>query len=181
MSPWSVGRSFRRGSWPSFFAVNWRLLVCERSRQIHVALYGAEPHARVEFCPRALAPGDGRTLIKCCLLERGIERAGSTTIVPWGATLEEVRDSLEKQGGTGAIENNLKTRKSIEALVAKANVTDGPWVDESIAQQEEETAEPAAEEKPKKPAKKAAKKTAEAKSDEPKEPKKKSAKSKSSE
>ena len=97
------------------------------------------------------------------------------------ATPEEVRDSIEKQGGTGAIENNLKTRKSIEALVAKAKVTDGPWVDESIAAEEGSEAEPATEEKPKKPAKKATKKAAEAKSDEPKETKKKSAKSKSSE
>ncbi len=101
------------------------------------------------------------------------------------ASPEEVRESLAKQGGPGAIENNLKTRKSIEALVEKAKVTDGPWVDESIANVEE-GAEPEAEaeakeEKPKKAAKKATKKTAEAKSDEPKETKKKTAKSKSNE
>jgi len=96
------------------------------------------------------------------------------------ATPEEVRDSIEKQGGTRAIENNLKTRKSIEALVAKAKVTDGPWVDESLASEEGSEVEAAAEEKPKKPVKKATKKAAEAKSDEPKETKKKSAKSKSS-
>ena len=96
------------------------------------------------------------------------------------ATPEEVRDSIEKQGGTRAIENNLKTRKSIEALVAKAKVTDGPWVDESLASEEGSEVEPAAEEKPKKPVKKATKKAAEAKTDEPKETKKKSAKSKSS-
>lgn len=73
------------------------------------------------------------------------------------STPEEVRESLEKQGGTGSIENNLRTRKSIEALIAKAKVTDGEWVDESLAQTE-------SEEKPKKaakkePAKKAAKKS----------------------
>ena len=96
------------------------------------------------------------------------------------ATPEEVRDSIEKQGGTRAFENNLKTRKSIEALVAKAKVTDGPWVDESLASEEGSEVEAAAEEKPKKPVKKATKKAAEAKSDEPKETKKKSAKSKSS-
>ena len=100
------------------------------------------------------------------------------------ASPEEVRESLAKQGGPGAIENNLKTRKSIEALVAKANVTDGPWVDESIAGEvgdEAEAEADAMEDKPKKAAKKATKKTAEAKSDEPKETKKKTAKSKSSE
>lgn len=79
------------------------------------------------------------------------------------STADEVRESLAKQGGTGTIENNLRTRKSIEALVAKAKVTEGEWVDESVG-------EPA-EEKPKKAAK------AKAKSAEPKEAKKKTAKS----
>ena len=50
----------------------------------------------------------------------------------------------------------MKTRKAIEAIVAKAKVSDGPWVDEDAAV-------PDKEEKPKKaktksPAKKAAKK-----------------------
>ena len=73
------------------------------------------------------------------------------------ASADEIRESLEKQGGgVENIRNNLKTRKAIEAVVAKAKVTDGEWVDEA------ET--PAVEEKPKKgkakkePAKKAAKK-----------------------
>lgn len=92
------------------------------------------------------------------------------------STPEEVKESLTKQGGTGTIENNLKTRKSIEALVAKAKVTDGPWVEESL-EGSGDGAE-AAEEKPKKTAKP---KPAKAKSDEPKETKKKSAKSKSAE
>ena len=96
------------------------------------------------------------------------------------ATPEEVRSSFEQQGGTTAIENNLKTRKSIEALVAKAKVADGPWVDESIAEGEEGGPEADASEAEDKP-NKAAKKTAKAKSDEPKETKKKTAKSKSGE
>lgn len=67
------------------------------------------------------------------------------------APLEDIRKSLESaEGGSGLdnIRNNLKTRKSIEAVVAKAKVTDGPWVDEKAA------AEVAAEtqEKPKKKA-----------------------------
>ena len=83
-------------------AAAWTLVGCERSRQIHVALYGAEPHARVDFCPRAVAAAGGRTLIKCCLLERGIERMGSTMVVPWGATLEEVRQALRVLTGVAA-------------------------------------------------------------------------------
>ncbi|MGH9946898.1 MAG: trigger factor [Pyrinomonadaceae bacterium] len=64
------------------------------------------------------------------------------------SSLEEMKESIAKQGGTGAIENNLRTRKSIEALIAKAKITDGPWVDESKVD--------AKEEKPKKAAKKKA-------------------------
>lgn len=84
-------------------------------------------------------------------------------------TPEEVTASLEKQGGTGTIANNLRTRKSIEAIVEHAKVTDGPWVDESLAEADAAADSAVAdEEKPKKaekkkaPAKKAAKsKTAE--------------------
>lgn len=90
-------------------------------------------------------------------------------------TPEELKASLEKQGGTATIENNLKTQKSIEALIAKAKVTEGPWVDDSLGEAPE-SAE--GEEKPKKAAKA---KTAKAASDEPKETKKKTAKSKSAE
>ncbi len=74
------------------------------------------------------------------------------------ASTDEIRESLEKQGGgVDNIRNNLKTRKAIEAVMEKAKITKGEWVDESLAQ-------PEAEEKPKKaakkkePAKKAAKK-----------------------
>lgn len=73
------------------------------------------------------------------------------------ASPDEIRQSLEKQGGgVDNIRNNLKTRKTIEAVVAAAKVTDGPWVDESAA-----AAEPAEkEEKPKKPRKAREKKAA---------------------
>ena len=80
-------------------AAAWTLVGCERSRQIHVALYGAEPAARVDFCPRELSRVDGPTLMKCCLRERGIERAGSAMVVPWGATLDEVRQALRELTG----------------------------------------------------------------------------------
>jgi FKBP-type peptidyl-prolyl cis-trans isomerase (trigger factor) len=70
------------------------------------------------------------------------------------STPDEVRQSLEKQGG--GIENirsNLSTRKSIEAVIQKVKVKHGEWVDESAMPAE-------TEEKPKKAApkkKKAAK------------------------
>jgi hypothetical protein len=73
----------------------WTLLGCERSRQIHSELYGAEPAARVEMCPRVRAGARSEpTLVKCCLRERGIEADGGIVVVPWGATLEEVREAL---------------------------------------------------------------------------------------
>jgi hypothetical protein len=74
----------------------WTLVGCERSRQIHVALYGAEPAERIDFCPALTAPTDEPTLLKCCLRERGIERAGARMTVPWGASLEEVRAALRE-------------------------------------------------------------------------------------
>ena len=78
-------------------AAPWTLLGCERSRQIHVELYGAEPAARVEMCPRVRAgTPSAPTLVKCCLRERGIESDGELVVVPWGATLEEVRAALHR-------------------------------------------------------------------------------------
>ncbi|MEO8042994.1 MAG: trigger factor, partial [Acidobacteriota bacterium] len=69
------------------------------------------------------------------------------------STPEELRKSLEQQGGEGTIENNLRTRKSIEALIAKAKVADGEWIDEKAAAAVSESRK---EEKPKKAAKKKA-------------------------
>jgi len=71
------------------------------------------------------------------------------------ASADEIRESLEKQGGgVDSIRNNLKTRKAIEAVVAKAKVSDGPWIDENQEAVSEEN-QTAAEkkEKPKKSAK----------------------------
>jgi hypothetical protein len=73
---------------------DWVLVGCERSRQIHRHVYGDEPPS-VELCPRELAgPTDTFTITKCCLLEDRIERDGRTVVVPWGASLAEVREGL---------------------------------------------------------------------------------------
>jgi hypothetical protein len=79
---------------------DWLLLGCERSLQFHRHFYGDEPD-RVDLCPRArmrLAPvgSGGRTMTKCCLLERGLEVDQDVAVVPWGANLDEVRDGLRK-------------------------------------------------------------------------------------
>lgn len=85
---------------------DWTLIGCERSLQFHRHFYGDEP-TRVELCPRKrveAAGGGGRppdpvagvTLTKCCLIERGLEVAGDMAVVPWGTTLDEIRDGLRR-------------------------------------------------------------------------------------
>ncbi len=72
----------------------WTLIGCERSLQFHRHYYGDEP-PRVEMCPRRLAPESNRpTLLKCCLLEFGIECEGNRAVVPWGADLGMVEQAL---------------------------------------------------------------------------------------
>ncbi len=72
----------------------WTLIGCERSLQFHRHYYGDEP-PRVEMCPRRLASAKaGPTLVKCCLLEFGIELEGQTAVVPWGASLAMVEQAL---------------------------------------------------------------------------------------
>jgi hypothetical protein len=85
----------------------WTLVGCERSRQIHQAFYGQDPPRRVELCPRVLGRGDAApTLLKCCLIERGVESEGSRQVVPWGASLEEVRRALRELAGAPSPERS---------------------------------------------------------------------------
>jgi hypothetical protein len=72
----------------------WTLIGCERSRQFHRWFYGTEPGRRVELCPARLSRPAGATLLKCCLLERGLRQEGETVVVPWGASLAEVQEAL---------------------------------------------------------------------------------------
>jgi trigger factor len=74
-------------------------------------------------------------------------------------TPEDIEKSMEENGGLDNIRNNLRTRKSIEAIVAKAKITDGEWIDDNAAAAI--ASEPEAEDKPKKATKKKAAKKAE--------------------
>jgi hypothetical protein len=72
---------------------------CARSRQLHRWFYGDAEPATVDICPRELAaarPTSVPTLTKCCLLEEDIVREGNCVIVPWGASLDEVRRGLSE-------------------------------------------------------------------------------------
>ncbi len=74
---------------------DWTLIGCERSRGIHAWFYGQCPDEAVELCPRVLFPADGRPLLtKCCLLEDTNADDGATVAVPWGASLEQVKEAL---------------------------------------------------------------------------------------
>jgi hypothetical protein len=78
---------------------DWVLVGCARSREIHRWFYRADPEA-VEMCPRRLAArherGAAPVLTKCCLLEEHleVEAEARRATVPWGASLELVRDAL---------------------------------------------------------------------------------------
>lgn len=81
---------------------DWLLIGCERSLQFHRHFYGDEPR-RVDLCPRARLEADPEfaasgdlALIKCCLIERGLDVGERTAVVPWGANLDEIRDGLRK-------------------------------------------------------------------------------------
>jgi hypothetical protein len=75
---------------------DWTLLGCARSRQIHRWFYGDDP-PMIDFCPgRNLDSGEPgtRLLTKCCLREEGMETGPGWASVPWGASLDQVREAL---------------------------------------------------------------------------------------
>ncbi|NMH93946.1 hypothetical protein HF519_20680 [Pseudonocardia bannensis] len=75
---------------------DWTLLGCTRSQQIHRWFYGEDPPT-VDFCPkravRESAP-DALTLTKCCLQEEHVESGDGWVSVPWGSSLEHIREAL---------------------------------------------------------------------------------------
>jgi len=74
----------------------WTLVGCARSRAIHDFFYGGEVDM-VDMCPRALARQyTGPVLTKCCLLEDRIAVDGGLVVIPWGATLAQVKEGLQQ-------------------------------------------------------------------------------------
>jgi len=71
----------------------WTLVGCARSRAIHDWFYGGEV-PQVDMCPRNLAHRDGPLLTKCCLLEDRVASDGGTVVVPWGASLAQIKEGL---------------------------------------------------------------------------------------
>jgi hypothetical protein len=79
----------------------WTMVGCARSRSIHDWFYGGEVPT-VDMCPRNLArrgdrphaAGPGPVITKCCLLEDRVSSDDGLVVVPWGASLAQVRDGL---------------------------------------------------------------------------------------
>jgi hypothetical protein len=75
----------------------WTLLGCARSEQIHRWFYGRDA-PRTDLCPlhtARLDDGSGAALLtKCCLREDGTECGDGWMSVPWGSTLDQVRQAL---------------------------------------------------------------------------------------
>ena len=78
----------------------WTLVGCARSKAIHEWFYDGDVPV-VDMCPRNLAgrhgAGDrGPVITKCCLLEDRITADGDVVVVPWGASLAQIREGLDR-------------------------------------------------------------------------------------
>lgn len=76
--------------------VDWTLLGCARTRQIHEWFYDDET-VSIDTCPKRFLTSESNPvmLTRCCMLQEGMEQQGQTAIVPWGSTLGEVRAGIE--------------------------------------------------------------------------------------
>lgn len=76
---------------------DWTLLGCQRSQEIHRWFYG-QPAPMVDVCPRRFLGAERATttatLTRCCLLQEGVELRGNTIVVPWGASLDEIKTAF---------------------------------------------------------------------------------------
>ena len=75
----------------------WTLVGCARSKSIHDWFYGGDV-PMVDMCPRKLAcewAGVAPVITKCCLLEDRVVSEPGLVVVPWGASLAQIRDGLQ--------------------------------------------------------------------------------------
>lgn len=82
---------------------SWTLVGCARSKSIHDWFYGGDVPV-VDMCPRNLAARSGApggapadasaVLTKCCLLEDRVTAEGGLVVVPWGASVAQIREGL---------------------------------------------------------------------------------------
>jgi hypothetical protein len=75
-------------------SVESTLVGCDLSRRIFKSLYKKEVDF-IDICPRNHVRLDGSpTLVKCCKVKSGYELKNQVAAVPWGTTIEEVKDAL---------------------------------------------------------------------------------------
>jgi hypothetical protein len=75
----------------------WTLVGCARSKSIHDWFYGGDV-PMVDMCPRRLAgdfTGSAPVITKCCLLEDRVVSEPGLVVVPWGASLAQIREGLQ--------------------------------------------------------------------------------------
>lgn len=74
---------------------DWTLIGCTRSAQIHRWFYGRDAPT-VDICPLRTADrtAPDPLLTKCCLREDGVEEGDGWVSVPWGSSLDQVREAL---------------------------------------------------------------------------------------
>jgi hypothetical protein len=77
----------------------WTLVGCARSRSIHDWFYGGDV-PMVDMCPRKLAESDAPptampVITKCCLLEDRVSSEAGLVVVPWGASVAQIREGLQ--------------------------------------------------------------------------------------
>ncbi|HLN67790.1 MAG TPA: hypothetical protein VK280_10980 [Streptosporangiaceae bacterium] len=92
----------------------WTLVGCARSKSIHDWFYGDDV-PMVDMCPRRLAesdaapggsagaPGSVPVITKCCLLEDRVDHQAGLVVVPWGASMAQIREGLRLALGTVAV------------------------------------------------------------------------------
>jgi len=85
----------------------WTLVGCARSRAIHDWFYGGEV-PQVDMCPRNLADSSGPLLTKCCLLEDRVASDGDTVVVPWGASLAQIKEGLRLAVATRPVRSTAR-------------------------------------------------------------------------
>ncbi len=99
-------------------------------------------------------------LEKVNVTKEDIDSEIETMAAYYQVPVDEIRRSIDSQGGTGVVENNLRTRKAVESIVGKAKITEGEWKDETSGAQEEKPSpkKSKSEKEKKKPAKRKASK-----------------------
>jgi hypothetical protein len=111
----------------------WTLVGCARSRSIHDWFYGGDVPT-VDMCPRNLADQTGQTpaptpvptLTKCCLLEDRVSSDDGLVVVPWGASLAQIRDGLRLALAAGRPAPQPGLAGEAPAATGPTSPADGP-------------------------------------------------------